>query len=283
MTSMKIKILSDSTCDLSAELLERYDITLVPLTVIKNGEAFSDGVTITPAEIFAHVAAGGDLCSTTAMNIDEYTKYFSKYTGEYDGVLHINLGSGFSSSHQNAKLAAEEFDNVRVVDSQNLSTGQGLVVLKACELASQCESLDELHEKVQTFTEKVEASFVLDQLAYMVKGGRCSAAAALGANLLNLKPCIEVKDGKMSVVKKYRGNYAKCLANYVKDRLDGREDLEHDTLFVTRTPVTDECLEAVKAAVDTYGQFDNIYWTEAGCTVSCHCGPGTLGVLFVRK
>ena len=280
---MRIKILSDSTCDLSQELLEKYDITLVPLTVIKDGEAFADGVTITPAEIFSHVAAGGDLCSTTAMNIDEYTKYFSQYSGEYDGVLHINLGSGFSSSHQNAKLAAEDFENVRVVDSQNLSTGQGLVVLKACELASQCESLDELHEKVQAFTEKVEASFVLDQLAYMAKGGRCSAAAALGANLLNLKPCIEVKDGKMSVVKKYRGNYAKCLANYVKDRLDGRNDLEHDTLFVTRTPVTDECLEAVKNAVDTYAEFDNIYWTEAGCTVSCHCGPGTLGVLFVRK
>lgn len=283
MTSMRIKILSDSTCDLSTELLEKYDITLVPLTVIKNGEAFSDGVTITPAEIFAHVAAGGDLCSTTAMNIDEYTKYFSKYAAEYDGVLHINLGSGFSSSHQNAKLAAEDYSNVRVVDSQNLSTGQGLVVLKACELASQCESLDELYEKVQAFTEKVEASFVLEQLAYMVKGGRCSAAAALGANLLNLKPCIEVRDGKMSVVKKYRGNYAKCLANYVKDRLDGREDIDHGTLFVTRTPVTDECLEAVKTAVATYGQFDNIYWTEAGCTVSCHCGPGTLGVLFVRK
>ena len=280
---MKIKILSDSTCDLSPDLLEKYDITLVPLTVIKNGEAFSDGVTITPAEIFAHVAAGGDLCSTTAMNIDEYTKYFSKYSGEYDGVLHINLGSGFSSSHQNAKLAAEEFDNVRVVDSQNLSTGQGLVVLKACELASQCESLDALYDKVQEFTEKVEASFVLDQLAYMVKGGRCSATAALGANLLNLKPCIEVKDGKMSVVKKYRGNYAKCLANYVKDRLDGREDIDRETLFVTRTPVTDECSEAVKTAVDSYGQFDNIYWTEAGCTVSCHCGPGTLGVIFVRK
>ena len=280
---MNIKIISDSTCDLSAELLEKYDITRIPLTVIKDGESYSDGVNITPAEIFAHVAAGGDLCSTTAVNVGEYCEWFGKYSGNYDGVLHINIGANFSCSYQNACLAAEEFDNVRVVDSKNLSTGQGLVVLKACELASQCESLDELYEKVQAFTNRVETSFLLDQLAYMVKGGRCSSAAALGANLLNLKPCIEVKDGKMSVVKKYRGNYAKSLAAYIKDRLCNRDDLDRNTLFVTRTPVTDECLKTVKTAVEDYAQFDNIYWTEAGCTVSCHCGPGTLGVIFVRK
>lgn len=280
---MKFKILSDSTCDLSQELLDKYDITLVPLTIIKNGEAFQDGVTITPAEIFAHVAAGSGLCSTTAMNVGEYQEYFSKYSPEYDGVIHINLGSGFSSSHQNACLAAEDYDNVRVVDSQNLSTGQGLVVLEACKLAQECNDLDELYQKIQAFTEKVEASFLLDQLQYMVKGGRCSSAAALGANLLNLKPCIEVKNGKMGVVKKYRGSYTKCLSAYVKDRLADRDDLERETLFVTRTPVSDDCLKAVSDAVSEYADFENIYWTEAGCTVSCHCGPGTLGVLFVRK
>ena len=280
---MKIKILSDSTCDLSQELLEKYDITLIPLTVIKDGAQFSDGINITPADIFAHVAAGGDLCSTTAINMGEYQEWFAKYASDYDGVLLINIGSGFSCCHQNALLAADEFDNVRVVDSQNLSTGQGLVVLEACKLAEECSTLDELHQKDQEFTTRVEASFLLDQLKYMVKGGRCSSAAALGANLLNLKPCIEVKDGKMAVVKKYRGNYAKSLASYVKDRIADRDDLERNTLFVTRTPVTDECLEAVKNAVDAYADFENIYWTEAGCTVSCHCGPGTLGVLFVRK
>ena len=280
---MKIKILSDSTCDLSAELLEKYNITLTPLTVIKNGDTFIDGVTITPNEIFEHVDLGGDLCSTTAMNVGEYSQWFEKFAADYDGILHINIGSSFSSSYQNACLAAEEFDNVRVVDSQNLSTGQGLVVLKACELAQTCKSLDELHEQVQTFTSRVEASFVLDQLKYMVKGGRCSSATALGANLLNLKPCIEVKDGKMSVVKKYRGSYAKCLAAYVKDRLADRTDLDRGTLFVTNTPVADECMDAVKNAVNAYADFENIYWTEAGCTVSCHCGPGTLGVIFVRK
>ncbi|MBR3978527.1 MAG: DegV family protein [Oscillospiraceae bacterium] len=280
---MKIKILSDSTCDLSKDLLEKYDITLVPLTVIKEGEGYVDGVTITPAEIFNHVAAGGNLCTTTATNMGEYCDFFEKFASDYDGIVHINIGSGFSSCYQNACLAADEFDNVRVIDSQNLSTGQGLVVLKACELAQTCTSLDTLQQELQAFTEKVEASFLLDQLKYMVKGGRCSSVAALGANLLNLKPCIEVKNGKMGVVKKYRGNYAKSLATYVKDRLADRDDLDKGTLFVTRTPVTEECLEAVKEAVNTYADFEKVYWTEAGCTVSCHCGPGTLGVLFVRK
>ena len=280
---MKIKILSDSTCDLSAELVQANDIGIVPLIVMKADEEFRDGVTITPSEIFAHVAAGGALCSTAAVSVGLYQEEFAKYADDYDGVIHINIGSGFSSSYQNACLAAEEFDNVRVIDSQNLSTGQGLVALKACELAKTAADLAELKAQLDACTAKVEASFLVDKLDYLVKGGRCSSAAALGANLLNLKPCIEVKDGKMVVVKKYRGNYAKCLANYVKDRLADREDLDGGTLFVTQTTVSDECYSAVTEAVNTYGKFEHIYETQAGCTVSCHCGPGTLGVLFVRK
>ena len=280
---MNIKILSDSTCDLSAALLEKYGITVVPLTVVKNEEQFKDGIDITPADIFAHVAAGGGLCSTAANSVGEYADWFEKYAHDYDGVIHINISAEFSSCYQNACLAAEGFDNVRVIDSRNLSTGQGLVVLEACRLAKECDDLDEMAEKLRAFTGRVEASFLLDRLEYMTKGGRCSAAAALGANLLNLKPCIEVKDGKMVVVKKYRGNYAKCLANYVKDRLDGRDDLALEHLFVTKTPVTPACYEAVMEAVSQYGHFENVYETDAGCTVSCHCGPGTLGILFVRK
>lgn len=280
---MNFKIISDSTCDLSPEILEQNGISLVPLTVVKGDEQFKDNITITPAEIFAHVAAGGALCSTAANSVGEYIDQFKLYADQYDGVLHISLGSGFSSCYQNACLAAQEFDHVQVVDSQNLSTGQGLVVLEACRLAKACASVEELAEKLRAFTSRVEASFLLDRLDYMVKGGRCSATAALGANLLNLKPCIEVKDGKMVVVKKYRGNYAKCLANYVKDRLDNRDDLTREILFVTKTPVTDECYSAVMNAVSQCPKFDTVYETDAGCTVSCHCGPGTLGVLFVRK
>ena len=280
---MNIKILSDSTCDLSQAILDENNITLVPLTVIMADQQYKDGVSITPAQIFDHVAAGGDLCSTSANSVGEYEDWFRKYAADYDGVLHITIGSGFSSCFQNACIAAQEFDNVAVVDSMNLSTGQGLVVLEACRLAKQCNTLEELREKVQAFTSRVEASFLVDKLNYLVKGGRCSAAAALGANLLNLKPCIEVRDGKMIVVKKYRGNYAKCLANYVKDRLDGRDDLTREILFVTKTPVTDECHAAVMEAIDQCPAFETMYETNAGCTVSCHCGPGTLGVLFVRK
>ena len=280
---MKIKILSDSTCDLSAEQIAANDIAIVPLTVIKNDEEFKDAVTITPDVIFDHVANGGSLCTTSANSVGEYEEWFAKFAGDYDGIIHINIGSGFSSCYQNACLAAGEFDNVRVVDSMNLSTGQGLVVLEACRLAKEATDLDELADQIRAYTERVEASFLLSRLDYMVKGGRCSSVVALGANLLNLKPCIEVKNGKMSVVKKYRGNFDKALAMYVKDRLADREDLVGDILFVTKTPVSDECYCAVMKAVSEYGKFDTVYETNAGCTVSCHCGPGTLGVLFVRK
>ena len=280
---MKIKILSDSTCDLPAQMLEKYNISLVPLTVVKDGKEYKDGITITPANIFEHVAAGGELCSTSAANIGEYTDIFEKYAGEYDAVIHINLGSGFSTCYQSACLAAEEFENVRVIDSKNLTAGQGFVVLKACELAETMDDLDAIVEELNAFTEKVEVSFVVDKLDYLVKGGRCSSAAALGANLLGLKPCIEVKDGKMSVVKKYRGNYTKCLTTYVKERLEGREDIDRSKLFVIQTVVSEECYNGVLEAVNTYGNFETVYESTAGCTISCHCGPGTLGILFIRK
>ena len=280
---MNIKITSDSTCDLPQALLAKHDITLFPLTVVKNDAAFKDGVDIHPADIFAHVAAGGALCSTSAGSVGDYEDTFAPFAKAYDAVIHISLGSGFSSSYQNACVAASEFDNVYCVDSMNLSTGQGFIVLKAKALAQSGMDAQQIVAELNALTAKVEASFLVDKLDYLVKGGRCSSAAALGANLLNLKPCIEVKDGKMAVVKKYRGNYAKCLASYVKDRLAGREDIDRDTLFITQTVVSDDCYKAVLDAVDSAEHFANVYETTAGCTISCHCGPGTLGVLFMRK
>lgn len=280
---MRVKIISDSTCDLSLEQIAEHQIGIVPLIVMKGNQEFLDGITITPADIFAHVAAGGSLCTTAARGVAVYQEEFAKYAGEYDGVIHVNIGSDFSSSYQNACIAAEDFENVRVIDSKNLSTGQGLVVLKACELAQTAKDMDELKQQLDDFVSRVEASFVLDRLEYMVKGGRCSGAAALGANLLSLKPCIEVKDGKMVVVKKYRGHIEKCMAAYVKDRLSDRDDLDQDRIFITHTDVSRESLEAVRSGVAQYGNFKNVYETVAGCTVSCHCGPGTMGILFVRK
>lgn len=280
---MRIKISSDSTCDLNKAYIEENDIGIMPLFVVKDGESFKDGLEITPDVIFAHVNAGGDLCTTSAANVNDYVELFEEYKKEYDAVIHINIGSGFSSCHQNASLAAEEFDNVYVVDSMNLSTGHGLVVVEAVKRVKQGMEAEKIYEELKDLVPRVEASFVLDRLDYMVKGGRCSAVAALGASLLQLKPCIEVVDGKMGVCKKYRGSYEKALGNYVKDRLMNREDIDTERIFVTHTETPQEVVESVKKVVDEYKDFEIVEETVAGCTVSCHCGPNTLGVLFIRK
>ncbi len=280
---MKIKISADSTCDLSKEYVEAHDIGILPLVVVKDGESFMDGVNITPEMIFEHVNAGGALCSTSAANMNDYMELFEKYKKDYDVVIHINLGSGFSSSHQNARLAAEEFENVYVVDSMNLSTGHGLVVVEAVKMKEAGMAPEKIYEALNELAPRVEASFVLDRLDYMVKGGRCSAVAALGASLLQLKPCIEVVDGKMGVCKKYRGSYEKALSNYVKDRLKDREDIDTERIFITHTETPQSVVDSVKEAVKEYKDFEITEETVAGCTVSCHCGPNTLGVLFIRK
>ena len=280
---MRVKIISDSTCDLSPELLERYDIAITPLCVIKDGKEFHDGVDITPADIFAHVDGGGELCSTAAVSQFEYTQMFTRYAKEYDEVVQINIGSNFSCCYQNACLAAQEFDNVFVVDSGNLSTGQGLLVVAAAKFAQQGVSGIEIAERVRALVPKVEASFLIDRLDYMQKGGRCSTVAALGANLLKLKPCIEVREGKMSVCKKYRGSFEKCIRQYVKERLDGREDIATELVFITHAAADTNVVAAAKEETAQYGSFEEVEETQAGCTVSCHCGPNTLGILFVRK
>ena len=280
---MRVKIISDSTCDLSPELLERYDIAITPLCVIKGGKEFHDGVDITPADIFTHVDGGGELCSTAAVSQFEYTQMFTRYAKEYDEVVQINIGSNFSCCYQNACLAAQEFDNVFVGESGNLSTGQGLLVVAAAKLAQQGVSGIEIAERVRALVPKVEASFLIERLDYMRKGGRCSTVAALGANLLKLKPCIEVREGKMSVCKKYRGSFEKCIRQYVKERLDGREDIATELVFITHAAADTNVVAAAKEETAQYGSFEEVEETQAGCTVSCHCGPDTLGILFVRK
>lgn len=280
---MKIKISSDSTCDLTKEYIIQHNIGIMPLVVVKDGESYRDGVDITPDVIFAHVNAGGALCSTSAANVNDYIEMFEEYKKEYDAVIHINIGSGFSSSYQNACLAAEEFENVYVVDSMNLSTGHGLVVVEAVKMAEAGETPEKIYEVLKDLVPRVEASFVLDRLDYMVKGGRCSAVTALGASLLQLKPCIEVVNGKMGVCKKYRGSYGKALTNYVKDRLADRTDIDTSRIFVTHTETPQEIVDKVKDLVNECKQFEVVEETIAGCTISCHCGPNTLGVLFVRK
>jgi DegV family protein with EDD domain len=280
---MRIKITSDSTCDLSEALIHDNDITITPLTAIKDGKSYLDGVDIQPADIFAHVDAGGALCSTAAVNIAEYRALFETLSEDYDAIVHINIGSAFSACYQNACIAAEEFPKVRVIDSQNLSSGQGHIVMEACARAKDCTDVDQLCEELRALVPCVEASFLINRLDYMVKGGRCSSVMALGANILQLKPCIEVKNGKMQVVKKYRGPFGKCLTEYVKDRLSARDDIIRERLFITHTPVSEGDMKSTYAAVEKHGGFSRVIETDAGCTVACHCGPNTLGVLFIRK
>ena len=280
---MKIRITSDSTCDLSAQQLAAFQIAICPLVVNKGGEAFHDGVDIHPDDIYAHVAAGGNLCSTSALNPSDYIDFFTPLLADCDALIHLNIGSGFSSCYQNACLAAAELENVYVVDSQNLSTGHGHLVLMAAELAQSGMEPAEIVETLNATAPKVRASFVLEQLEYMKKGGRCSTVAALGANLLKLKPSIEVRDGKMGVSKKYRGSLDKCLREYVDEQLTDMNALRPERIFVTHSGVEEETVNMVADLVRAKNYFKEIVITRAGCTVSSHCGPGTLGVLFIEK
>lgn len=280
---MNIKITADSTCDLSPELIQENNIHIFPLFVNMGEKSYQDGVDIMPADIFAHVANGGALCSTAAVPVGTYLEAFEAYGREYDAVVHVSIGSGFSSTHQNAVIAAAELPNVRVVDSRNLSTGQGHIVMEACRLAKTATSLDAICAELDEIAPRVDTSFLLDRLDYMVKGGRCSSVMALGANLLRLKPCIEVVDNKMIVGKKYRGSYVKCMENYVRDRLEHIDGILPERVFITHTPVSEEIFTTVDRTVRECGNFEQIIETTAGCTISCHCGEGCLGVLFIHK
>lgn len=280
---MKIKISSDSTCDLSLQQIQQYDISILPLTVTVNDQNYLDGVNIAPEEIYAHVAQGGDLPTTSANNIGQYQEAFEGFLKDYDAVIHLNISSGFSSCYQNACLAAQELEHVYVINSLNLSTGHGLLVLKACELAQSGMEPKAIAETLNEIAKNVDASFILDKLEYLKKGGRCSAAAALGANLLKLKPCIEVTDGKMGVGKKYRGSFEKCLKEYITDRLQGREDLDLSRIFITHSGVSEDWIKIAKETIMELQSFEEICITQAGCTISCHCGPDTIGILYIKK
>ncbi len=280
---MTYQILADSTCDLSPEQLERYNIRLTPLYVRLGDRDYRDGVDIHPDDIYAHVAAGGALASTAAVNMADYVRVFSEYSRRVDFVIQVCISSDFSSCYQNACLAAADYPNVYVVDSRNLSTGHGLVVLEAVRLAESGMQPEEIVAQLNEVTARVRASFILDRLDYMKKGGRCSSVAVLGANLLRLRPCIAVTDGKMGVEKKFRGSFEKCVRDYVTDRLAGRTDLDLRRVFITHSGVDDEIVRIACEMIRSLQPFEEICVTRAGCTVSSHCGPGTIGVLFIEN
>lgn len=279
----KIIISSDSTSDLSAELKERYNVKIIPLGITLGTEVYRDGIDITPDEIYAHHAKTGELPKTTASNVGECIDYFTELTKDGDAVIHFTISSTMSSTYSNTCLAAEEFENVFVIDAANLSTGSGLLVVAAAEMAKNGMQASDIVAEIEKIKPCVDASFVIDSLEYLHKGGRCSALAMMGANLLKLKPCIEVKNGSMGVGKKYRGVYGRVLAEYVDERLQNVEDIDTDRVFVTHAGCDPEIVNAVVEQVKSKGIFKEVFLTRAGCTVSSHCGANTLGVLFVRK
>lgn len=281
---MKIAVSADSTCDLSRELARQYGIEVIAQPVIMEGKTYRDGLDIKPAEIFAHVAGGGELCSTSAVNTAEYAAVFGRLRKEYDAVIHLNIGSSIASCHQNACIAAEEFYGVYPVDSENLSVGIGYLAVMAARMAAQGLETQAIVNYLEHLRTRLDMSFVIDKLEYLRKGGRCSAVTAFGANLLNIRPSIAVKEGVLQIDRKYRGSFKQCVKKYIDDRLNqagGHSSPE--TVFIVHAACSDEVVELARETVAGYGIFENILITEAGCTVSCHCGPNTLGILFSRS
>ena len=281
---MKIRIMTDSTCDLSPELIERYAVTVLPLTVTLNGRVYSDdGVALTPDDIFRAVADGADLPKTSAINVNTYREAFTEALMDCDALLHFAISAEFSSCHANARLAAEDLP-VYCVDSRNLSTGIGLLVAEAVDLVEAgCGDPEAVVKHCEGLIDKVDCSFILNRLDYLHKGGRCSMVAMLGANMLHLKPCIEVVDGGMIVGRKFRGSLDRCVRQYVEDRLHDPETLDGKRCAIVHTNLSPDQIAIIRTIVESSKRFDEIMEVRAGSTICSHCGENTMGLILMRK
>ncbi|MBE6584400.1 MAG: DegV family protein [Ruminococcaceae bacterium] len=282
--SEKIIIASDSTSDLNAELIEKYQIKILPLGVFIGNKQYTDGVDIDPDMIYAQYEKTGELPKTSAINIAQAEEFFESCTADGSSVIMFSISSEMSSTYSNFCLAAEGFPNVHIVDTRNLSTGGGLLVVAAAEMARAGDKTAcEIAEICREMAPCVDASFVIDSLEFLYKGGRCSALAMFGSNALGLKPCITVKNGKMGVGKKYRGKFEKVLLQYVAERIGDGSDVRLDRVFVTHAGCDESIYMSCVEKVKELAPFAEVHITRAGCTISSHCGRNTLGVLFVRK
>ena len=279
----KIKLTCDSTCDFSQELLEKYQISVRPLYVTFDDVAKKDGLEVNPDEIYEYYNSTGKLPKTAAANMADYIDFFEEQKEDNAEIIHFCISSSMSVTCNNARMAAEEVGGVYVIDTANLSTGSALLVLKAADLIEKGLSAEEIVKEIEVTKLKVDASFIVDNLEYLHKGGRCSTIAALGANVLKLKPCIEVKGGAMGVGKKYRGRLDAVLKSYVADRLADADDIDLKRIFVTHSGCDEEIVKNVMEQVKETLPFEEVFVTRAGCTISVHCGPNTLGILFIRK
>lgn len=281
--SKPVMITADSTCDLSPELLERFQIKTIPLTIQLGDESFLDGQGFTPELMYKRYRQDGTLPKTAACSIQQFIDFFSQFTAAGYEVVHLDISSELSCSYANARLAAQELEGVYPVDSQMLSTGVGLLAIEGAECRDKGMSAEEIARHLTALTDKVDTSFVLDTLEFMWKGGRCSAVASLGANLLKLKPALEMKDGKLGVYKKYRGSITAVYQQYIKERLAGKS-IRPGHVFITESGEIEEAaVTELEALVRELIPVKEIHHTTAGCTISSHCGPKTLGVLFINE
>lgn len=276
--AMRIKIITDSACDMPEELRTSYDIAVVPMHIQKGDEDFLDMIEITPADVFEYGERTGRLCSTVAPNIAEFSAAFARYSGVYDAVICISIGSRFSSCYQNAAIAAEEYLNVYVIDSRNLSSGEALIVLEAARLAQSGMAAEDICTSLEKSVQHTDSSFLMSRLDYMKKGGRCTSVAALGANLLQLKPCIEVCGGEMRVWKKFRGSMEKALEPYLRERLARYDPDQPFRAILVYRPEDGFLLDGVRSALKAHAE---LWEASYGCAVACHCGPGTVGVMLL--
>jgi len=281
-----IKIISDSTCDLSKELIEKYNIDILPLHIHLGEEEYQDGVTITPDEIYTWADANNTTPKTSAASMAEVIDKFEPYIQNGDEIICFSISSSMSANYNVMRLAAEDMeaeDKIHIIDSANLSTGIGLLILTAADMVQAGKTADEIVATIEELKPQVSASFVVDTLTYLHRGGRCSSVAALAGGMLKLHPKIVVDGGKMDASKKYRGKIASVILSYAKDMENDLLNARKERVFITHSGSPDSTIEEVKAYLESLNHFDEILVTRAGSVVSSHCGPGTLGVLYIRN
>lgn len=278
---MKICISCDSTCDIPKDLLKKYDIHLMPITIMLGTEEHHDGIDVTPEDIFNYVDKTNELPKTSAVNVYEYTEYFKKLRQQYDAIIHFSLSFAISSTGNNARLASNDFDNVYVIDTKSLSSGSGLLALSCVDKIQEGKNIEIIVKELEEEANKVQASFLLDTLRFLHKGGRCSGIALLGANVLKIKPRISLVDGKMQVTKKYRGNIEDALIKYADDLLKEIPP-NKKRVFVTYSSPVEPTRTKLLQMLKEYG-FEEVLESSACATISTHCGRKTLGVLYIAQ
>ncbi len=271
----------DSAADIPDTLLKKYVILSVPIHINLNGVSYPDGVNITAEDIFNEYDKSGILPTTSALSVGEYKEFFEKLSHDSD-VVHLSLGSGLSSAFSHAVIAAKEIDGVFVCDTQNVSCGMLLLTLKACELRDEGYTASEICDKLNNFTDKVRVNYILDNLDFIRHGGRCSAVAALGANLLGIKPCLGVFDNKISVVKKYRGKLSDVHRHFIDNELS-RKGIVLDRAVLCYTCFSDEYIDELRRYVLSIVPFREVITAISGCTISAHCGRKCFGLLFMEE